>query len=290
MNTDCAFTIGKTHAVCQDYAVAGGPDGGYAILSDGCSSSPDTDIGSRLLVKSAERLLQTSELVCEEGVRVWHGRAAESALAHASFINLKQESLDATLMTISAGNGRFIVGCSGDGVVALKSRDGDLDVYSISFTAGYPRYPSYASQPDRLGGFERLENNIKEVTHYQMLSGPQGLVELRRYASSDSTELFTGYNDEYQFVAVFSDGIHSFVEVANTRTNKSVARVGLERLLPELLSFKGFAGAFVRRRLNRFLEMCQAKNWRHQDDLSVGVVYMGERSHPDWTKEMSDEL
>ncbi|HYO91642.1 MAG TPA: hypothetical protein VEQ40_08400, partial [Pyrinomonadaceae bacterium] len=69
MNADSAFLIGATHAVCQDYAVAGNgtPDeraavsnlqaNPYVILSDGCSSSPDTDIGARLLVKAAEQVL-----------------------------------------------------------------------------------------------------------------------------------------------------------------------------------------------------------------------------------------
>ena len=57
MNANCAINIGSTHALCQDYALARN-DGPYVILSDGCSSSPDTDVGSRLLVKASEKIFK----------------------------------------------------------------------------------------------------------------------------------------------------------------------------------------------------------------------------------------
>ena len=52
--TDAFFSIGKTHMVCQDYARSGTTRAGhpYAIVCDGCSSSPDTDLGSRFLAMS----------------------------------------------------------------------------------------------------------------------------------------------------------------------------------------------------------------------------------------------
>ena len=50
-HADAAFTIGKTHAVCQDYALAQNASDTSPLratwLSDGCSSSPHTDIGAR---------------------------------------------------------------------------------------------------------------------------------------------------------------------------------------------------------------------------------------------------
>jgi hypothetical protein len=54
MNANHYFSIGKDHAICQDYAISKLiNNGGCAILSDGCSSSPSTDIGSRLLAMAA---------------------------------------------------------------------------------------------------------------------------------------------------------------------------------------------------------------------------------------------
>ena len=61
MFADCAFAAGRGHDVCQDYAAAGGgADEPYAILADGCSTSPDTDVGARLLVKCIERPLASA--------------------------------------------------------------------------------------------------------------------------------------------------------------------------------------------------------------------------------------
>ena len=54
MKLDSAFQIGKTHDVCEDFALTGTFEdekntARYVIVSDGCSSSQNTDLGSRLL-------------------------------------------------------------------------------------------------------------------------------------------------------------------------------------------------------------------------------------------------
>ncbi|GAH21715.1 unnamed protein product, partial [marine sediment metagenome] len=52
MRNDVAFQIGKTHDICEDFALSGnfgspggGDDCNYLVVSDGCSSSPGTDLG-----------------------------------------------------------------------------------------------------------------------------------------------------------------------------------------------------------------------------------------------------
>ena len=55
---DSIFKIGKTHTVCQDYAIHKQSENvsfkqeNIIALSDGCSGAPDTDFGSRFLVKT----------------------------------------------------------------------------------------------------------------------------------------------------------------------------------------------------------------------------------------------
>ena len=75
---DAHFSIGKTHRVCEDYARAGLlPDGrAFAIVSDGCSSSPDTDFGSRLMTIAAqERMMLSGDFFEPSGV-VWQALSA----------------------------------------------------------------------------------------------------------------------------------------------------------------------------------------------------------------------
>jgi Protein phosphatase 2C len=290
MNSDSAFYIGKAHTVCEDYSVASGNgsfDGGekasekssepYVIVADGCSSSPDTDVGARLLVRSAARLLRAPGKLTAASLREHYEVAARRALAQATLLDLDPQCVDATLLTVNVHAGEFVAACYGDGLVALQARRGGcLDVYSISFSEGYPRYPSYAEQPERGRFFESLTRNVKEVAHYRMSSG-DGSVQLKEsHTSTDPLEIFAGKTEDYEYVAVMTDGVRSFVEMTRTETVKRVEPVALEVVIPDLLAFKSPTGAFVRRRLNKFLNECRRKNRHHNDDLAIGVVYLGE--------------
>jgi hypothetical protein len=290
MNSDSAFCIGRSHRICQDYSVAGGNgsfDGGekksgkssepYVIVADGCSSSPDTDVGARLLVRSAARVLRAPGKRSAASLREHYEGAARLALAQATLLDLNPQCVDATLLTVNVHAGEFIAACYGDGVIALQARCGGyLDVYSISFSDGYPLYPSYAEQPERRRFFESLSSNVKEVVHYRMLSSDRSILLKESHTSTDPLEIFAGKAEEYEYVAVMTDGIRSFTEVTRTETTKRVEPVALEKLIPDLLTFKSPAGAFAQRRLNKFLNECQKKNRQHNDDLAVGVVHLGE--------------
>ena len=286
MNSDTAFLIGSSHDVCQDYAVAGvlppappcgGADGRrpYVIVSDGCSSSPDTDTGARLLVRAAQRLMLSSGRPPEDRLQGFHEEAARVALSQAELMGLPPQAVDATLLTAHVCCGKAKVACYGDGVVVLQSRSGITDAYSVSYPAGYPFYPSYVHQPDRLGRFSS-GGDTKEVRHYRSkhVGGPLELHD--GYAGGSPAEVFTVTVEEYKFVAVFSDGIQSFHAARRTETGKSAEPVTIPEVLGRLLPFKTTHGAFVRRRLKRFAADCRLDGWRHLDDLSAGVLYLGE--------------
>ncbi len=55
METNSFYQIGKEHKVCEDYASCGIEPFPYAILSDGCSTGKNTDIGSRILVSITKK-------------------------------------------------------------------------------------------------------------------------------------------------------------------------------------------------------------------------------------------
>jgi hypothetical protein len=285
MNSDSAFIIGSRHEVCQDYAVAGGPLthrlGGepspavepYVVISDGCSSSPDTDIGARLLVKAAERL------ILSRGVRAGclqeiHEEAAREALAQAELIGLRPQAADATLLTAHLHEDTAAVACYGDGVVVFQTRNGPTDLYSVSYSSGYPLYPSYVHQPQRLRLVESF-GGAKEVKHYRASSGTGPFVLLDSFLSDARIEIFTGRVRDLKLMAVVSDGVHSFFEAQQTETSRSAEAVTPWAPLSELLSFKSLQGAFVARRMKRFQSDCRQKGWRHLDDLALGAVYLG---------------
>ena len=274
MHSDCAFQIGKTHRICQDYAVAGETSGhAFVLLADGCSSSPDTDIGARLLVKSAERLLRGS-LGLPEDWGAYSEAAVRLAADCAGSLGLPLTCLDATLLTVTAADGAFTACCQGDGVVVLGRKEGGLEIHAISYAASYPFYPSYRLDAARCGQWARQSGNEKRVCSWRL--GPEGVVEEDTRLSVSEWELFTGTAEEYRFVVVLSDGAQSFTETQETDTSRTPRPVPLLDVLVSLLAFKGSRGEFVQRRVTAFFKDCAARRRQHHDDFSLGVIWLGE--------------
>lgn len=272
MNSDCAFAIGKTHRVCQDYAVSGGGAEGeiaFVLLADGCSSSPDSDIGARLLVKAAQCLLPDPTAADWDA---YHDAAIRRAAGAARSLDLRPDCLDATLLTVTASGGAFTACCCGDGVVVLGRQDGRLEVHAVSYAASYPGYPSYRLDAARHSQWEAQPGNEKRVTRRML--GEDGAADEATHLSRRPHELWTGTADEYRFVAVLSDGVQSFTETCETDKARSPRPVSLTEILPALLAFKGSRGQFVQRRAGAFFKDCAARRRRHGDDFSLGVVWM----------------
>lgn len=281
MNADSAFHIGSAHAVCQDYALACIPAaqaegfGPYAILSDGCSSSPDTDIGARLLAKAVEQTLLKSRGLPAPDLAETHTEAARLALSWAELLGLCPQAVDATLLTAHLDGEKLFIGCSGDGVICLQAWGGALDVYSISYPSGYPLYPSYAHQPERLRSLKEAGRAGKEVRRYHSRSVGERLQLLGLSSGGSPTEVFSFRAADYQCAALFSDGIHSFFQARETEAGSPREPVPLDSVVRDLISFKHPRGAFVARRVKMFLRDCQRRGWQHADDLAAGALHLG---------------
>ena len=245
MNSDAIIDIGSTHPVCQDYAIA---RAGHVVLSDGCSSSPDTDIGARLLVRALDQLL-TAHATKE--IAELHAAAARTALGWADMLALPSQCVDATLLSAHVTNEQLTIACSGDGVIILESQSGTLDIRPISSPSGYPSYPSYLHQPDRLS-------------------------EMVSHNRCTETIVFKLNAAAYKYAAIASDGLTSFFHTNQTANGKRVEPVSLADVLAEFWSFKNSHGAFVERRLKRFKKDTQPKGWQHADDLALAVLHLGD--------------
>lgn len=263
MNTDCAFWIGSNHPVCQDYVIAGQ---GTVILCDGCSSSPDTDIGARLLARSAARLPLNALDGPEQAIRA----AAECA----GHLGLPETCLDATLLTLHAENGAFTAACSGDGVIALGRQDGSIDVSLVAFAASYPEYPSYLLDDTRRARWTAQAGNEKTRQHWT-LTAEGAIIEGETRETGDAVERFFGTAADTCFAAVLSDGVHSFTQTVQTETSRTTVAVPVTAVLAGLLAFRSSKGQFVGRRVAAFRKECQKRGWQHSDDVSVGVVWLG---------------
>ena len=280
MNSDSIFVIGSYHDICQDY-VANHNNGikSYVVLADGCSGSKDSDVGARVLVKTHELFIPSMGVMdFNEYARrapTLYSQIIEEAEGNAKALELDPMSLDATIMSIvSNKSGEFMVTCYGDGVVALGRRDGIIETYSVSYKEGYPNYLSYQLSNERKERFAEKTGNYKEVI-LEMISGDEEPLK-QKYRSSAVFDTYLGSKSKYLWVAVLSDGVNSFMEKISDGTSVTQEPVPPHKVIRELFNFKNFQGTFVKRRVKRFLESCSERQWTHGDDLSVGVVYLGD--------------
>ena len=110
IQTDTFLKIGKTHQVCEDYIITGDSPVKYNILSDGCSSSKDTEMGARILCHLAKQFLLYRKddyrfpALDYDEMGSWIIHNAELA---ARQLGLKKSCLDATLIIAYEYDGKY---------------------------------------------------------------------------------------------------------------------------------------------------------------------------------------
>lgn len=232
---DCFTRRGRGKRACADaVAVAGG----RLTLSDGCSSSPDTDLGARLLVRAGGDVAQ--------------------AIAWAAALDLPIDALDATCLTADADEDGVRVAVQGDGVIAARSHDGRIDVWRVEFASNAPAYPTLAHDPDRLAAWRERFGDARSV------HGPDG-VEQRH--GHDALTWRLGW-DTYDRVALFSDGICALDALVESETGRVFQPVPCGDAIAELLAVPHPRGAFVERRVRRLFDRT---GWRAGDDFAMGM-------------------
>lgn len=281
MSADYFFRMGSTHAICQDYAIAGVHESGraYAMVSDGCSGeaipgqpgSPFTDYGSRLLVRSAW-MQRECILAGEFDPKL----IAEISRASASVLGLPRRSLDATLLVAYETRGNsIVVHQTGDGVVAARLREsGDLVCYSTSFDNNMPFYLSYLLDPE---GLKRYYAECRErtLTGYGRTAGEwkQLAVVPQVIDQVEVAQEFLFDSEDFDLVLIMSDGAESF--------QRGSEQVPLTEVVDQLFAVKNYEGEFLTRRCSRFLQkFCVENGWKHSDDFSIAGIYIPERSAP----------
>lgn len=279
MNSNAFFTIGKIHTVCEDYARAGDLNGyAYAILSDGCSSSKDTDIGARLLVANATRLMHRKIFSIKEIGETAAGHARDSL----GFPDIESTCLDATLFIATENPDKSVTAAAfGDGFIIARSREKVIESYRIDFD-NIPAYPSYLLSNSRQRTYVE-QGCSNRLISLQLIV--EGLIVKETFTNSEIfinskgeiTPKFLDWayfsvdfqKDKYDLVLLASDGIDSF-------TDKDGHPVPVGQIIKELTDIKTFNGEFIVRRMKTFLhKFCTANGWQHYDDVSVAAIYLG---------------
>ena len=270
MNADHHFEIGKGHSVCEDYATSGVvANGAYAILCDGCSSSPDVDFGARALAYSTKRTLSIGGTEMSYDL---FGKVTIRNLEHiGDNMPLDPRALDATLLVAWVKGDTFTAHMFGDGIFFHKTANTLRFVY-VDFEENKPAYLSYYLDKLRLKEYEETVKGPKrvfDVSYY--LPGPneqpKDSIEVHENVNPFDTVSIKGKVEAGDIVAVCSDGITQF-----KRGDGSA--IPWDAIARDLIDYKSLPGVFVQRRMC-FLE----RQWKkeqiiHLDDLSMAAIHI----------------
>lgn len=262
-NTDAYFEMGHTHLVCQDYAHAAPADPNigwlvgrpFVIVSDGCSSSRNSDFGSRLLCLSAAR--EMHEFDGLDAVGLDGRRIIAGAVPMAETLGLDLTCLDATVM-VAWVEGAFVrVLVWGDGVVAGRYRSGKKQYHSIEFAYGAPAYLSYTWDENRQSVFRQ---QTEDGLHTVVSTDQEQLTTITRECTGLDPVEFEFAIEDFDLVVVLSDGIHT-------------CHMPVDVAVDEVLAVKNYDGQFITRRVRRFLKQLRARGLQVDDDLGAAAIY-----------------
>ena len=264
---DAYYTIGKMHRFCQDYLCQGMVPIPHLILADGCSATPDSDLGARLLVLNARHLLPRfvgATNATEPLAQHWRlgRRIVRRAARQVREMGLDDSVLDATLLIAWCDGANIHIHLYGDGCIAVRRADGGVAAIQVEYAENAPYYLSYLLHPQRGLLYQEAIGDpaTAQRVHYQSDAG-----ETTRREHFDAPTVFRFDLATFPTVAVATDGLDSFVDA------KTGQRLNLLAVAREMLDFRNLDGAFIQRRLREALIEYAQRQVFCCDDISVGA-------------------
>jgi hypothetical protein len=263
-NADVAYRIGVDHEECQDHVGMIQTDRGSLIcVSDGCSSSKDSDLGSRLLTAIATSRWRSGmafNLIPEECI----------FNAHQIIINVPNTShmsgLDATLILASMANDICDIIMWGDGTYIIVNTDKSWEIHTVEFKSNAPEYLSYLVNPPRHEQYKAAGDHTKVIT-VATYSSDNVLTGLTVVESVKQYESWTIPNVDSVFIC--SDGISSFT---HRKALTVTVNFNADEIAKELIAIPNRNGDFLKRRWKKMRQKFEKNGISHSDDFSVAAL------------------
>ena len=254
MKIDTFLEKGCSHHICEDY-IKYDKDLDMLSLSDGCSSSPDTDIGARVLVIGSFNTF-SSFFNFENGYFIDYIYELYRTLISKNIAH--QNPLDATLISYFPYIGKVVF--FGDGIFFTKDNQGNINLYQVEYESGAPFYLSYNLS------INRTQTYFKEFGNYKKYIITNGV---KMECPIDKPVILNNIAD-VQFAGIASDGLLSYM--------KENYNIPLKQIINDVFDFKSTNGEFLKRRMNKINKIHGKEQIRHYDDVSIGMVYFGEEN------------
>lgn len=144
-----------------------------------------------------------------------------------------------------------------------------------NYPSGAPFYLRYTLDPSdydnyikQFGTTIRQTVNDVDVATGEIVKGFSTLFD-KKDSGSLGPYFLNFALDEYDAVAILSDGASSFLKTETTNTSKQPNSVPLQQILLEMLGFKNYAGSFVQRRCKAAFKKLNDNNTFNSDDFSM---------------------
>lgn len=257
--SDHCYIIGKTHQVCQDYALHGTQPIPFIIVCDGCSAAPHSDIGARIVTMTAQYVLQQPTQTLPPDYHDFGNEVIQAARNVIDKMQLSDEVLDTTLMVGMLIENRVKVYVYGDGCVLSKNATGCVQISDINFNHNAPFYLNYWQDLERWQEYAKCGATPLSIFH----SDQANQVNL----PFDEPLIFDFDLNTTPCVALASDGLTQFIDLNDQ------SRVPPLNVAEILLDFKNSQGEFVQRRLRRALQQYEKQLIVPADDISLAVLW-----------------
>lgn len=282
MTTDAHFVIGGLHIrqnmPCQDHTRCGGtPETAFISLSDGCSTGGETDTGARIMNTAAAIVIQnylaTTTVDPHESAVLFAEKIRATALITASTMQLTTRDLQATLLYAVLTTLGGFVHVFGDGGIILCFEDGTTVLYQCAWEQNTPYYLIYTGTVLEHFIDQHNADTDKSFTVTKTVIAPDGTVtpSVEGYSALEGSNGYTiAITPEMlrtlRAVVLCSDGIESF-----RFGNEPFETVQVVR---EIIAFKQWQGAFVKRRLSRMLSDFSKQTIAPIDDIAVAAIHV----------------
>lgn len=264
---DSVYLIGAGHNVCEDYAWSGLIRGQHPciMIADGCSSSPHTDIGARIVIRGLISALNAYMGKPDPTDLYYHIRQhlMVNIVSMCKAMDLPIDSADATIRMVILYPDFMFTFHYGDGTTIIKELDSDrvFDKIRSDYSTNSPYYYTYEC------------DTMKK--HAYMESRGDGIVTIGEDTNIPVQDFikdeylfwraydYRGMSGEY-IATVMSDGVETF--------NNGVDVLDKDDVINELIGFKNFKGEFVQRKVKMYIHRGAKQNIKHYDDISVASI------------------
>lgn len=260
--SDCFVQGTRNHPICQDYSLCKDT---MFVVSDGCSSSPNTDIGARILSHMFMKEMK-NEYMNDNMFNIKIDNIIKWSRDFVKRLEINDLCLDATVLfgTYDEFQERIKIVVIGDGCVFARRRSDDsLVVWDFNYEHNAPYYLSYYSGP-RDQGYKEFSKDTKHIKTTR-----DGFSEEKEELDLFVCPCVTICKDEFYMAGVCSDGIHAFVKEGQI--------LDYYTCLNQLTTYKNTNGEFVKRRCTRVLKDMERDGLLLWDDFSMAVLLDKER-------------